>query len=119
MSDPAGAEPGTSLDAAAFDSFLLGVRVVLHAFELDPPATQFERPWSLLREIAAGQTTLTNPGDTAARFPGLGDLLQETAGERIARDRSTADRILRGLGVAFDGAPRAPDTRRSSGDDSA
>lgn len=116
MSDPAPADPATPLDAAAFDSFLLGVRVVLHAFELDPPATQFERPWSLLREIAAGQTTLTNPGDTAARFPGLGELLQETAGERIARDRATAARILRGLGVAFDGAPGTGDAERSRDD---
>ncbi|MHB1169498.1 MAG: hypothetical protein ACYC28_09485 [Longimicrobiales bacterium] len=94
-----------SKDAAAFEAFLFGMRVVLHAFELDPPATEFERPWALLREIAEGRTTLLNPGDSAARFPGLGALLHETAGDRIAQDRETAVRILRGLGGAFDDAP--------------
>ncbi len=89
-------------NTAAFDAFLFGMRVVLHAFELDPPATEFERPWTLLREIAGGETTLMNPGDTAARFPGLGSLLYETAGDRIARDRVMAEQILRGLGSAFD-----------------
>lgn len=91
-----------SQDAAAFDAFLFGMRVVLHAFELDPPATQFDRPWTLLREIAHGETALTNPADTSARFPGLGGLLYDTAGDRIAQDREMAMRILRGLGGAFD-----------------
>ncbi len=108
MNEPARAGDAPSPDAAAFDAFLLGMRVVLHAFELDPPATQFERPWTLLREIAEGRTTLTNPADTAARFPQLGALLYETAGDRISRDRDTAVRILRGLGSAFEGGP-APD----------
>lgn len=101
MSDPA-ARDAAALDAAAFDAFLLGVRVVLHAYELDPPASEFERPWSLLREIANGRTALTNPADTAARFPGLGELLLDSAGEMIAHDRTIASRILRGLGGAFD-----------------
>lgn len=104
MNDPAPATDARSPDAAAFDAFLLGMRVVLHAFELDPPATQFERPWTLLREIAEGRTTLTNPADTAARFPHLGALLYETAGDRISHDRDTAVRILRGLGGAFEGS---------------
>ncbi|NLG63952.1 MAG: hypothetical protein GX539_17060 [Candidatus Cloacimonetes bacterium] len=88
-------------DIDAFDAFLFGMRVVLHAFELDPPATEFERPWTLLREIAEGRTTLMNPGDSAARFPGLGELLQETTRDRIAQDREMAVRILRGLGRSF------------------
>lgn len=94
--------PSADPDAAAFDAFLFGMRVVLHAFELDPPATEFERPWALLREIADGHTTLMNPGDTAVRFPGLGALLHETTRDRIAQDRGMATRILRGLGGAFD-----------------
>ncbi|MGH7444070.1 MAG: hypothetical protein ACREKM_04300 [Longimicrobiales bacterium] len=102
MSDPAPPDAAALLDAASFDAFLLGVRVVLHAYELDPPATEFERPWSLLREIANGDTALTNPADTAARFPGLGELLYESAGQMIAHDRAVASRILRGLGGAFD-----------------
>lgn len=101
MSDPA-ARDAAALDAASFDAFLLGVRVILHAYELDPPASEFERPWSLLREIAEGGTAITNPADTAARFPGLGELLVESAGEVIAHDRTVAARILRGLGSAFD-----------------
>lgn len=102
MSDPAPTDPAPSLDAASFDAFLLGMRVVLHAFEMDPPATQFERPWLLLREIAGGTTTLTNPGDSAARFPALGSLLHDAAGDMIAHDRAVATRILRGLGSAFE-----------------
>ncbi len=98
-----------SRDTAAFDAFLFGMRVVLHAFELDPPARDFERPWTLLREIAEGRTTLMNPGDTAARFPGLGSLLYETTGDRIAQDREAAARILRGLGGAFEGGTRPDD----------
>src|SRR5690606_15069958 len=88
-------------DIDAFDAFLFGMRVVLHAFELDPPATEFERPWTLLREIAEGRTTLMNPGDSAARFPGLGALLQETTRDRIAQAREMAVRTLRGLGRSF------------------
>lgn len=100
MSDSAS---DATLDAAAFDAFLLGMRVVLHAYELDPPATQFERPWELLREIAEARTTLTNPADTAARFPRLGELLYDSAQDVHAHDRDTAQRILRGLGSAFEG----------------
>lgn len=101
MTDPL---PGDAagLEAASFDAFLLALRVVLHAWDLDPPGHEFERPWQLLREIAEGRTALTNPADTAARFPQLGGLLYETAGDRIAQDRATAVRILRGLGGAFD-----------------
>jgi hypothetical protein len=91
-----------ALDAASFDAFLLGMRVVLHAYELDPPATEFERPWKLLREIAEARATLTNPADTAARFPGLGEFLVERAADVHAHDRVTAQRILRGLGSAFE-----------------
>lgn len=90
------------IDAASFDAFLLGVRVVLHAYGFDPPAREFERPWALLREIAEGRTTLSNPADAAARFPGLSELVHDSAGAVIARDRQVAARILRGLGGAFD-----------------
>ena len=104
-------QPRDPLDAASFDAFLLGVRVVLHAYGFDPPAREFERPWQLLREIAEGRTTLSNPADAAARFPGLGDLLYESAGDVITADRQTAARILRGLGRAFetDAAPADPE----------
>lgn len=104
MEDESAREP--ALDAASFDAFLLGMRVVLHAYELDPPATQFERPWQLLREIADARGTLTNPADTAARFPGLSEFLYDRAADVHAHDRAVAQRILRGLGTAFEDESR-------------
>lgn len=91
----------TELDRVAFDAFTLALRVVLHAYEVDPPATEFERPWQLLRELAAGQTTLTSTAELAARFPELGDFLYERANRMIESDRATALRVLRGLGESL------------------
>jgi hypothetical protein len=90
-----------ALDRAAFDAFTLAVRVILQAYELDPPASEYERPWQLLREIANGETTLATTADLAARFPAMRDFLYERANQVVENDRAVARRVLRGLGSAF------------------
>jgi hypothetical protein len=89
------------LDQAAFDGFSLAVRVMVHAFDIDAPATEFERPWQLLREIAAGSATLTSTAELAARFPHMKDFLYDRVNSVIESDRETATRVLRGLSGAF------------------
>ena len=89
------------LDRAAFDAFLLALRVVLQAYELDPPGREFDKPWQLLRELATGETTLTSTAELAARYPALRDFLYERANQVIDSDRATAQRVLRGLGTSF------------------
>ncbi len=90
-----------SSERVAFDAFSLAIRVLCHAWEIDPPATRFEAPWALLREIAEGSTTLSSPAELAARFPRMKDFLYDASGRVRERDRATAARILRGLGEAF------------------
>lgn len=84
-------------DRAAFDAFMLGIRVMYVAFELDVPATEFERPFEMLRELAAGQLTVAAPGELAARFPHLSDFIYDRSSSVIQNDRETAASILRGL----------------------
>lgn len=88
-------------DRAAFDAFTLALRVVLQAYELELPASEFEKPWQLLREVAAGETTLTGTAELAARFPALSEFLYERANRMIESDRATALRVLRGLGESL------------------
>ncbi|HEX6558254.1 MAG TPA: hypothetical protein VF021_02310 [Longimicrobiales bacterium] len=85
------------LDRASFDAFLLAIRVIYIAFDLDQPATEFEKPFELLREIADGRTTLSSPAEMAARFPALRDLMYDAASSVMEHDRETATRVLRGL----------------------
>jgi hypothetical protein len=89
------------LDQASFEAFSLALRVVLHAFEIDAPGSDFERPYKLLREIAEGRSTLASPAELAARFPNLGDFLYERVNLVIENDRETAKRVLRGLSTAY------------------
>jgi hypothetical protein len=89
------------LDQAAFDGFSLALRVMFHAFEIDAPGSEFERPWALLRDLAQGRATLTSPAELGARFPHLRDFLYERVNQVIESDRVTAQRVLRGLGTAF------------------
>ena len=89
------------LDRAAFDAFTLALRVVLQAYEVSAPATEYERPWRLLREIADGEVTLTGTAELAARFPAMRDFLYERANQVVENDREVAQRVLRGLGSAF------------------
>ena len=84
-------------DKIAFDAFLLAMRVMYVAFELDEPATKFERPFEMLRDIANGQVTLTSPAEMGAKFPALKELIYDAASTVIERDRHTANRVLRGL----------------------
>lgn len=91
----------TDPERAAFDAFRLAVRVICHAWDIDPPASEFERPWALLREIADGTITLSSPAELAARFPRMRDLVYDASGGVIERDRETARLVLRGLAGAF------------------
>jgi hypothetical protein len=87
----------TELDRVAFDSFLLALRVISVAFEIEEPATSFEKPFELLRDIAEGKLTVTSPGELGARFPGLKQMMYDAASSVIEHDRVTATRVLRGL----------------------
>ncbi len=89
------------IDRTAFDAFSLAIRVLCLAWDIDPPASEYERPWALLREVADGEVTVSNPTEIAARFPRMRDLVYDTAGGVIERDRETARRILRGLSGSF------------------
>ena len=88
-------------DRAAFDAFMLGIRVMYVAFELDAPASEFERPFQMLRELANGQLTISSPGEMAAKFPQMSDFIYDRSSEIIESDRETASRILRGLNAAL------------------
>ena len=88
-------------DHAAFDAFMLGIRVMYVTFELDVPATEFEKPFEMLRELAAGRLTVASPGELAARFPNLSDFIYDRSSSVIESDRETAASILRGLGGAL------------------
>lgn len=86
------------LDEVSFDAFMLAIRVMHVAFDLNEPAVKFEKPFELLREIAGGQLALSSPAELGAKFPGLKDLVYDTASSVMERDRRTAGRVLRGLG---------------------
>ncbi len=89
------------IDRTAFDAFSLAIRVLCLAWDIDPPASEFERPWALLREVADGEVTVSNPTEIAARFPRMRDFVYDTAAGVIERDRETARHILRGLSGSF------------------
>lgn len=91
----------TETDRVAFDAFTLALRVVLQAYELELPASEFEKPWRLVREVARGETTLTSTAELAVRFPALSEFLYERANRMIESDRVTATRVLRGLGESL------------------
>jgi hypothetical protein len=88
-------------DGAAFDAFMLAIRVMYVAFELDLPATEFERPFQMLRELAEGKLTVAEPGELAARFPHLSEFIYDRSSSIMQNDRETAASILRGLGKAL------------------
>lgn len=92
---------GSESDRIAFDTFSLALRVVLQAYDVNPPASEFDRPWQLLREIARGETALTSTAELAARFPAMREFLYERANQMVENDRATAQRVLRGLDSAF------------------
>lgn len=86
-----------SEESTAFEAFLLALRLVYQLYEIDEPASEFERPWSMLKEIAEGRVTLANPADLAARYPAMAEFLYERANRIVASDRQTAERILAGM----------------------
>jgi hypothetical protein len=88
-------------DRASFDAFMLAMRVMYVAFELDAPATEFERPFQMLRELADGSLTIASPGEMAARFPNMQDFIAERSSSIIERDRATAAGVLRGLATSL------------------
>jgi hypothetical protein len=67
------------------------------AYELDVPATEFEKPFELLRELSQGRLTVASPGELAAKYPHLGDFIFDRSSSVIESDRATAASILRGL----------------------
>lgn len=85
------------LDQAAFDAFLLAMRVMYVAFDMDEPATEFEKPFAMLRDIANGRLAMSSPAELGARFPALKDFMYDTASSVMENDRQTAARVLRGL----------------------
>ena len=90
-------------DRASLDAFTLALRVMFQLYAGDSPASEFERPWVVLREIANGETTLSSPGELAARFPRMSEFVYDTANQVIDHDRRVAERVLRGLAGAFGG----------------
>ncbi|HEX6006717.1 MAG TPA: hypothetical protein VFY80_02065 [Burkholderiales bacterium] len=88
-------------DRVAFDAFMLALRVLYVAFDLDVPATEFERPFQILRELADGRLTVASPGELAARFPEMSQFIYDRSSSIIESDRETAARILRGLNRAL------------------
>lgn len=88
-------------DRIAFDAFMLAIRVMYVTFEMDVPATEFERPFEMLRELADGKLTVAEPGELAARFPQLSDFIYDRSSSVMESDRATAGRVLRGLGKAL------------------
>lgn len=93
--------PAPELDNVALDAFSLAVRVMVHAFDIEAPAAEFEKPWELLREIAEGTATVTTTAELAARFPQMKDFLYDRVNSIIENDRETARRVLRGLADAY------------------
>ncbi len=85
------------LDQAAFNAFLLALRVIYVAYDLDEPASKFERPFEMLRDIAEGRLALSSPAEMGVRFPALKELIYDAASSVIEHDRDTATRVLRGL----------------------
>ena len=76
---------------------MLAIRVVYVAFDLDLPATEFEKPFIMLRELAEGSLTIAAPGEMAAKFPHLQDFIADRSSSIIEGDRATAASVLRGL----------------------
>ena len=89
------------LDRASFDAFLLALRVIYIAYDLDEPATEFEKPFEMLRDVANGHLTLSSPAEMGARFPALKDLIYDAANRVMETDRETAARVLRGLSATL------------------
>ena len=73
------------------------MRVMYVAFDMNAPATEFEKPFAMLREIASGELAMSSPAELGARFPGLKDFMYDTASSVMENDRQTAARVLRGL----------------------
>lgn len=86
-------------DELMLDGFLMGLRVMYHAHGIRGPASEAEKPWDVLREIAEGRLTLAlDPAEQALKYPSmpraLKDHLARHTNEFIARDREKASLIL-------------------------
>jgi hypothetical protein len=86
-----------SEEIAAFEGFLLALRVLYPLYGIEGPASDFEKPWAALKEIAEGRMTLSNPADLAARYPHMSEFLFERANRIVASDRENAARVLAGM----------------------
>jgi hypothetical protein len=90
-----------SEESAAFEAFLLGLRVFYHTYDIEAPAADFEKPWEMLREVYEGRLTLTGTAELAARYPAMADFLFDRVNRMVASDRENAGRILRGMGESL------------------
>ncbi|MGD2069625.1 MAG: hypothetical protein PVI57_13195 [Gemmatimonadota bacterium] len=99
-----GRSPGgreTAEARAAYEGFALAVRIMYMLYAPEAPASEVERPWEVVKEIAEGRLSLANPAELAARFPDMKDLLFDTANQVVARERETATAVLEGLQEAL------------------
>ena len=87
----------TSPETAAFDGFLLALRLMYQIYDIEEPAAAFEKPWAALKAIAEGRVTVANPADLAAKYPEMADFLYERANLVVEDDRRTAIRVLKGM----------------------
>lgn len=105
MSEGEGAgapDPGaSSAERAAFEGFSLALRVMYHLYAPEAPASEVEKPWEMAKEIAEGRLSLSNPADTAARFPEMKEFLYERMNRVVARERQVARAVLQGLQEAL------------------
>ena len=91
-------------DNQLFDAFLLGVRVTDHAYDINAPGTESEKPWALLREIAEGKSTLvSSDAEKRLKYPdmqrSLRESLPEMTSQLIQKDRELARRIYDAFGA--------------------
>lgn len=79
--------------------FLLGLKALTAAHDLEIPATAAGRPWRLLTQVAAGEVTLTKGLDrllaeSPNADPEFAKGLRDSGGRLEARDRDAAALIL-------------------------
>lgn len=92
---------GGDEERAAYEGFTLALRVMYQLYAPDLPATEAGRPWEIVKDVAEGRLSLSNPADLAARFPGMKDFVFERANEVVARERQIALAVLRGMQKAL------------------
>ena len=86
---------------ATYEGFALGLRIMYLLYAPETLGSEADRPWEVVKEIADGHLSLSNPADLAARFPEMRDFLFDRANLVVARERATARAVLTGLQEAL------------------